>query len=62
MSKESLWCSVLWWLLFLELQLPFSPLYLLHIPALLCVTLETDTASQKIHKLRHFKMRLFSAC
>lgn len=45
MSKESLWCSVRWWLLFLELQLPFPPLDLPHIPALLRVTLEPDTAS-----------------
>ena len=62
MSKESLWCSVLWWLFFLELKLPFSPLDLLHIPALLCVTLETDAASQTILRLKRFKMGLFSAC
>lgn len=34
MLKESLWCSVLRWLLFLELKLPFFLLDLLHIPAL----------------------------
>jgi len=49
MSKETLW-----WLGFLELQLPVSPLDLLHVPALLCVTLEPDTASQTVSRLQHF--------
>lgn len=32
MAKETLWCSVRWWLLILEPQLPFFPLDLLHVP------------------------------
>lgn len=34
MTKENLWCSVLWWFAFLELKVPFFPLDLLHLSAL----------------------------
>lgn len=34
MSKQSLWCSVLWWFAFLEFKVPFFPPDLLHISAL----------------------------